>query len=256
MNPRLRNLISDSRIASGVRDGFARASCLWRIRCRLRSQFQFVQNVETAAGRKRKHARRNFVESISANLFATAQTKRVADAREQQAQVIIDFRGRRNGRARIARGIFLADRNGRGDAGDFVHVRLLDSFEKLPRVGGKRLDVTPLAFGVKRVEREAGLARTGNARHDRDRVVRNDEIDVLQVVYTSAADADLLDIAGDPAGPRVARTSSGQLLCGFRRHVRKPKIIRRRVKPSKSRFGGFRTVCEALSDLAESEQRT
>ena len=126
------------------------------------------------------------------------------DARVEQAQVIVNFRGRGDGRARIARGIFLPDGDGRSDAGDFVHVRLFDALQKLPRVGGKRFDVAPLAFGVERVERQAGFARAGNAGDHRDGVVRNVEIDVLQVVDARAANADFLDIAGTRAVGRGA----------------------------------------------------
>ena len=212
-------------------------------------EFQFIENVESAARRQRQHARGDFVERVLAHFFAAAQAEGAADARVKQAQIIVNFGGGSDGRARIARGILLADRNRGGDSGDFVHVRLFDAFQELPRVGRKRFDVAALAFGVERVERQAGFARAGNAADDRDGVVRDDEVNVLEVVDAGAADADLLDIAGDSGGGvraagagRAAgndvwlRLVPAQLIYRFRRHVCKPKIIRPTVKRRKSRL--------------------
>ena len=47
---------------------------------------------------------------------------------------------------------------------DAVHLRLVHAIEELPRVGGERLDVAALAFGVDGVEGERGLARAADAR--------------------------------------------------------------------------------------------
>jgi hypothetical protein len=84
---------------------------------------------------------------------------RIADAREQQAQVVVDLGDRADGRARVVAGRLLLDRDRRRQALDQVDVGLLHQLQELPRVGGQRLDVAALPFGVQRVEGERRLAR-------------------------------------------------------------------------------------------------
>ncbi len=49
---------------------------------------------------------------------------------------------------------FLFDRDRRRQPVDMIDVRFFHHREELARVGGQRLDVTALALGVERVERE------------------------------------------------------------------------------------------------------
>ena len=77
------------------------------------------------------------------------------------------------------------------DAVDAVDVRLLHPLEELPRVGGQRLDVAALPFGVDRVEGERRLARSADAGDDDQLAERQREVDVLEVVRARAADDDL-----------------------------------------------------------------
>src|SRR6202007_2697269 len=87
------------------------------------------------------------------------------------------------------------NRDGWRDSRDFVNVRLLDALQKLPRIGRKRLDIPALALGIERVKRQAGLSRTRNSGNHRDGIMRNREIEILQIVDPSATYADLLDVA-------------------------------------------------------------
>ncbi len=183
LNPRLRKLTSASRTASAPGlYGFARARRLRRVGGRLGCQFQFVQNVEPPPGGQRQHSRRDFVQRVFADFLAAAQAECAADARVQQPQIIVNLGGRRHSRTRIARGILLADRNRRSNSRDFVHVRFFDALEELARISRKRFDVASLPLGIKRVESKAGFARARNPADHRDRVVRNHEVNVLQVV--------------------------------------------------------------------------
>jgi hypothetical protein len=59
--------------------------------------------------------------------------------------------------------------------------------QELPRVGGQRLDVAPLALGVDGVEGQRRLARAGQAGDHDQLVPREVEIDVLEVVRARAA---------------------------------------------------------------------
>jgi hypothetical protein len=83
---------------------------------------------------------------------------RRACAREEQAQIVVDFGDRADCRARVVTGRLLLDRNRRRKALDQINIRLLHALQELPGVGRQRLDVAALSFGVKRVESKRGLA--------------------------------------------------------------------------------------------------
>ena len=115
---------------------------------------------------------------------------RMADARPQQAQVVVDLGDRADRRPRVARRRLLVDRDRRRQALDRVDVGLVHLAQELPRVGAQRLDVAALALGVDRVEGERGLARSRQPRDDHERVARERERDVLEVVLARAGDDD------------------------------------------------------------------
>ena len=121
---------------------------------------------------------------------AVVRAARRADAREQQAQVVVDLGDRADGGARVVRGRLLLDRDRRRQALDVVDVRLLHHRQELARVGRQRLDVAALALGVDGVEGERGLAGAGQAGDDDQLVARQVEVDVLEVVGARAANAD------------------------------------------------------------------
>lgn len=87
----------------------------------------------------------------------------------------------------------MGDGDGGGDAVDGVGVGFVELLEKLPRVGGEALDVSPLAFGVECVEGHARLPAAGNAAEDDQLVPRQVEIDVLQIVCSCTADSNGLE---------------------------------------------------------------
>src|SRR6185312_5788307 len=113
-----------------------------------------------------------------------------ADARPQQAHVVVDLGDGADGRARVLRGGLLLDRNGGREAVDLVDVRLLHHFEELARVGRQALDVAALAFRVDRVECERGFARAGQAGEHDQSVARNLHVDVFEIVLARAANGD------------------------------------------------------------------
>ena len=84
---------------------------------------------------------------------------RDADGREQQPQVIVDFRNRSNRGARTARRGLLFDGDGRGKSLDGIDIRGFQPIEELTRVGGKGFHIAALAFGIDRVEGETRLSR-------------------------------------------------------------------------------------------------
>ena len=115
---------------------------------------------------------------------------RRARARPQQAQVVVDFRHRAHGGARVVAGGFLLDGNGGRQALDQIHVGFIEPPQKLPRVGREAFHIAALAFGVQRVKRQAGLARARQPGNHHQLVAWNVEVDVFQVVRARPPDAD------------------------------------------------------------------
>ena len=129
----------------------------------------------------------NFVHRIFFHFLPAQQAVRAPDARKQQPQIIEDLRRRGDGRTRIARGVLLLDGHGRRDAIDHVDIRLLNPLQELPRIGGERLHIPPLPFGVDRIERKRGFPRPRHARNHGQSVVLDLKIDVLEVVNPGPA---------------------------------------------------------------------
>jgi hypothetical protein len=73
---------------------------------------------------------------------------RGACAREEQAQVVVDFGHRADGRARVVTGRLLLDRNRRRQPLDQIDVGFLDALQKLPGIGRQGFDVAALSLGV------------------------------------------------------------------------------------------------------------
>ena len=126
----------------------------------------------------------------------------LADPRPQQAQVVVDLGDGADRRPRVARGRLLVDRDGRRQALDRVHVRLVHLPEELARVRRQRLDVAALPLGVDRVERQRRLARPREARDHHQRVPRQGDRDVLQVVLARAGDDEILG-TGHKTAPMI-----------------------------------------------------
>src|SRR5437773_373528 len=122
-----------------------------------------MQDVKAATRNKRQNARGDFVGIVSPDFRPALDAKRLSAAREKQPQIIVNLRGSRNSRTRVARGIFLPNGHRRSDAGDFVDIRFFHALEKLARVSGQRFDITALAFGVNGVEGERGFAGAADA---------------------------------------------------------------------------------------------
>ncbi len=144
------------------------------------------QQVEARALGHRQHAVDHLRHGLALDRQAGGRRVGHADAREQQAQVVVDLRHRADGGARVLAGRLLLDGDGRRQAVDVVDVRLLHHLQELARVGRQAFDVAALALGIDGVEGERGLARAGKAREHDEGVARDLEVDVLQVVLAGA----------------------------------------------------------------------
>jgi hypothetical protein len=110
----------------------------------------------------------------------------VADTRPQEAQIVVDLRDRADRRPRVARCRLLVNRDGRRQALDRVDVGLVHLTQELPRVGRQRFDVAALALGVDRVERQRRLSGPRQPGDDGQRVPRDLDRDVFEIVLACA----------------------------------------------------------------------
>ncbi len=138
----------------------------------------------------------DLLDRLAGDRLAAVVTVGPADPRPEQPQIVVDLGHRADGRARVARGRLLVDRDRRREPFDRIDVGLLHLAQELACVGGERLDVAALALGIDRVEGEARLTRAREPRHHHQRLARQDDVDALEVVGARARD-DYLAGAGD-----------------------------------------------------------
>jgi hypothetical protein len=111
-------------------------------------------------------------------------------ARQQQLQVIVQFRHRADSRARAAHRIGLVDGNGGRHAVDAIDLRLVHPVEELTGVGRERLDIAPLSLCIEGVEHQRGLAAAGHAGDHHQLAGGYVQVEILEVVLAGPADAD------------------------------------------------------------------
>ena len=117
----------------------------------------------------------------------------LADARVEQAKIVVDLGDGADGGAGAAAGGLLLDGDGGREAVDGVHIGPLHLVEELAGVGGEGFDVAALALGIDGVEGERRFARAGEAGDDGERVARDADVDVAQVVLARSADCNVRD---------------------------------------------------------------
>ena len=115
---------------------------------------------------------------------------RLTDCRIKHAQIIVRFRRGRDCRSRIRAGAALLDSDGRGKTLDEIDIRLFHLIEELPRVSRETFDVTPLPFGIKRIEGERRFPRAAQPRNDHQFLTWDIQVEVLQIVLARTTDLD------------------------------------------------------------------
>ena len=143
--------------------------------------------------REREDLLDDLVEALARDRAPADRAVRPAHPRVEQPQVVVDLGHGADRRAGVARRRLLVDRDRRREPVDRVDVGLLHHLQELPRVGGQRLDVAALPLGVDRVEGERRLARARQAGDADERVARQPDGDVLEVVLAGAVDDELFD---------------------------------------------------------------
>ena len=95
-----------------------------------------------------------------------------------------------NRRSRRPGAALLLQRDCGRQAFDRIDVGHRHLLKEAPGVRGDRLQVAALRFGVERRERQRRLARAGDAAEDHQRVARDIDVDILEVVDACAPDVD------------------------------------------------------------------
>ena len=111
----------------------------------------------------------------------------VAGARVQHAQQVRQRRHAADRRAGGRRAALLLQGDGRRQAIDLVHLRHGHLVKQPPGVRRYRFQVAALRFGVERAEGQRRFAGSRYAREDDQRIARDIDIDVLQIVLARAA---------------------------------------------------------------------
>ena len=171
------------------------------VRAQLREELAVLALAAAHDGRDHAEARallqlghlvHDLLDALPGDGPAAVGAVRVAHARVEQAQVVVDLGDRAHRGARVARGGLLVDGDGRREALDGVHVRLVHLPQELARVGRQRLHVAALPLGVDGVKGQRRLARAGEAGDDDEAVPRQAQGDVLEVVLAGAGDDEIV----------------------------------------------------------------
>ena len=141
-------------------------------------------------GRQRQNLVHNVARGLGRNGHAGLGAMRLADVRVQQAQVIVNLGGGGDDRTRAAARAALLDGNGRREAFNEIHVRLLQLVQKLAGVGGERLNIFALALGVNGVKGERRFAAAAEAGDHHQLVAGNLQRQVLEVMLPRPSDFD------------------------------------------------------------------
>ena len=179
------------------------------------------QHVDARALGQRQHAVDHLRHGLALDRQAGRRRVGHADARPQQAHVVVDLGDGADGRARVLRGGLLLDGDGRRQAVDLVDVRLLHHLQELAGIGRQALDIAALALGIDGVEGERGFAGAGQAGEHDQLVARDGDVDVLEIVLARAADGDHAGIARfllgksviDPCAAASGRAGHGKRVC-------------------------------------------
>ena len=101
---------------------------------------------------------KNGLRSPRTNGLGAVWAGEFSEAGKDQFEVVGDFGDGTNGATRGADGVTLAEGNGWGDTLDPIDAGAVHAFEELAGIGAEGFGVAALAFGVKSIEGEGGLA--------------------------------------------------------------------------------------------------
>ena len=141
-----------------------------------------------------QHLIHHLADGLGGERDGVGRTARLADPGKQQTQVVVDLGDGADGRARVVGGGLLLDGDGRREPLDMIHVRFLHQGEELAGIGGERLHIAALAFGIEGIERQGRFAGTGQAGDHDQLVAGQNQIDVFEVVGAGTPDHDFFHL--------------------------------------------------------------
>lgn len=112
----------------------------------------------------------------------------------EHAHVVVDLGDGAHGRARIATGRFLINRDGGGQAFDRVKLGLFHLTDKLSGISGKGFDIATLPFCKDGIKSQAGFSRPGHPGDDHKFLLGQIQVDVLEVMLPGALDLDAIQL--------------------------------------------------------------
>ena len=168
------------------------------------------QDVNPTAGVLIEYQSHDALAGVAHHLLAAQIAARMACAGVEQAQEVVYLGGGADGASRVAVNGLLLDGYHGAEAGDEVDIGPLERAEHVAGVGRERLDVAALSLGEYRVEGQRRLARAAQPGDYRQRVARDGDVDVLEVVHARAF---------HPQAVGVGR------VCGFRAHSRTQLVL-------------------------------
>ena len=115
-----------------------------------------------------------------------------AHPRKEQAQVVVNFGNGADGGAGIVGYPLLVNGNGRGQALDIVHIRLVHPPQKLAGVGGQGLHIAALPLGVDGVKGQGAFAGAGDPGNDHQLVAGDGHFHIFKVMLPRALDIDII----------------------------------------------------------------
>ena len=141
---------------------------------------------------QRFHPVHDLVNGLAADLPAALWAVGNTHPRPQEAEIIVDFRHRSHGRTGVLGCGLLVDGNGRRQAVDGVHVRLVHLPKELAGVRTQALHIPSLSLGVNGIEGQTGLAGTGKSGENHQLVSGDGQVHVFQIVLPRALNDDLV----------------------------------------------------------------
>jgi len=138
---------------------------------------------DTAGARRQPpHMLHDIADLFPPHGFTAGGAEGVADAGIEQPQIVMDFGGSADGGAGALAGVFLLDGDSGRDAVDLVDVRAVHPLQKLAGIGGKRLDIPALSFGVEGIEGQARFTRTRNSGDHHQLVAGDGHGNIFQIM--------------------------------------------------------------------------
>ena len=138
-----------------------------------------------------REGRQHIFDAMGLHLFPAHGRIGAANAGEQDAQVVVDFRGGGHGGTRVANVHLLLDGNGRWNAFYGIYVRFYHAAQELPGIGGKAFCKAALALCKEGVKGQGTFSAAAHAGNDNQPITGNLHRNVFQVVHPGVFNDDV-----------------------------------------------------------------